>query len=130
MSHKYRNLQHRAWRRCTSWVRCWSGKYRYRRLSTRLNQSDSVLHKKKEKLRTFNAENDGHVDLGLSVNLALVNAGVSWLDVVDAKVPVIGRLGMQHTEPRVASVRKYVRGEDVQVAFPHPGYLWTNIDVL
>lgn len=59
-------------------------------------------------IRTFNVEHDGHIDLGLGVDLALVDARVSWLDVVNTKVPIIGGLGVQHTEPSVAGVREYV----------------------
>lgn len=72
---------------------------------------------------TFDVENDGHVQLGLGVDLTLVDARVSGLHVVDLEVPVVGGLGVQHAEPRVASVREDVRSEDVQVAFAHPGYL-------
>lgn len=53
-------------------------------------------------------KHDGHVDLGLGVDLALVDAGVARLHVLHLEVPVVGGLGVQHAEPRVPRVREDV----------------------
>lgn len=76
---------------------------------------------KGEKIKfTFHGKHDSHVDLGLGVDLALVDASVAWLDVVDLEVPVVRWLRVKDAEPRVTRVREDMGGQDVQVAFSHP----------
>ena len=54
--------------------------------------------------RTCDAELDGQVDLGLGVDLALVDAAVPGLHIFNFQVPVLGIGRMDHREALVTGV--------------------------
>lgn len=60
---------------------------------------------------------------GAGGDLALVEAGVAFPDVLDLQDPVVGALFVEHLEPGVRGVRHHAVGQDVPVAQPHPRYL-------
>lgn len=74
-------------------------------------------------MHTVDVEHNCHVDLGLSVNLALVNTGVTLLHVLDAQIPVVAVFWMPDAESPITRVGVDAGGQDVEVAFAHPGYL-------
>lgn len=58
-------------------------------------------------------------------DLALVDAGVPVLRVLDLEVPVLRTLQVDRSEPLVAGVRVPADGQEMDVPVPHPGYLST-----
>lgn len=55
--------------------------------------------------------------------LTLVGPVVPLLGVLDLQRPVVGALGVQHTEAHVRRVGVDARGEDVEVRPSDPGHL-------
>ena len=78
---------------------------------------------------TDDAELDGALDLRLGADLALVQAGVPRLDVLNLQRPVIRVLGVQALEPAVGDERVPVQGEDVRVPIADPGHLSADTQV-
>ena len=76
---------------------------------------------------TLNVQHDGEINLRFRVHLTLVDAGVSFLHVGNAQIPVVAVLRMADAEASVAGVCVDARGQDVEVAFTHPGYLQQSI---
>lgn len=75
---------------------------------------------------TFDIQHDGHVDLGFCIDLALVDAAVALLHVLDAQVVVVAVFRMSDAESPVAGVRVDAGREDVQVSLSHPRHLRTT----
>jgi hypothetical protein len=76
---------------------------------------------------TLDVQHDSEINLGFRVHLTLVDAGVSFLHVGNAQIPVVAVLRMAHAETGVSGVCVDARGQDVEVAFTHPGYLQQSI---
>ena len=77
----------------------------------------------RERCSTFDVQQQGHVDFGLSVDLTLVDAGVTLLHEVHAQIPLVRALGVNHREAGVACVRVDAGRQNVQVPLPHPRHL-------
>lgn len=58
-------------------------------------------------------------------DLALVDAGVPVLRVLDLEVPVLGALLVDRPEPLVTGVCVPADGQEMDVPVPHPGHLST-----
>jgi hypothetical protein len=80
-----------------------------------------------EKCSTFDVQQQGHVDFGLGVDLTLVDAGVTLLHKVYAKIPLVRALGVNHREAGVSCVRVDAGRQNVQVSLPHPRHLESEI---
>ena len=70
---------------------------------------------------TFDVEEDGPVDFGFGVDLALVEAGVARPGVGDAQPPVA--VDHRRRDAAVAGVADAGRRQNGQVPLPHPRHL-------
>lgn len=77
---------------------------------------------------TDNAQRNEIAAHRLGRNLAFVDAGVPLLGPLDLQRPVVGVFVMRRLEALVRGVCVAPDGQNVDIAMPYPGYLWSGAE--